>query len=976
MQHKIHIIILLVGMMLFGFSTTAISQAKLPAPSPMAPSVIIYTGNVTIEPNGTIQGTNPGSIPISVSGNTYTFNGQINGSLTILRSGAIVNGQNFSLVTKSSKTFAAMALENATNVQVLNFNLSYGGPNFGVFLNNTSKDFLNHIIEIGYYVGFQVLNYTQNINISNSQGFDSFVSLATGVSPSGSPSDFASTSSNITIYNFTSDFSEVGILIATQYSSIIDSSLSQFFAGGIFSAANNTLFSGNKINVTYSDSGFITATGISGLTFHNVSFMNNIIRDNAPTSPSTTLISYQNISGEISGNTINANASGKQVTAVNVVNGMVSVSGNTINITNAGHIAALNTTGLTFSGGSYNVLDNRISISGQNATGIGTENPGLSSGDTTTDATVSGNTLNIHVSSGYGILMNTTGSMISNNAVYMNTTYGFIFAIAINGFNNSIIGNDVTLFLYNSSTLLATGIGNITGLDGYFGNLSINDNSISLEFSSVAFFKNNEFEGVSYQSSSAENLSINGNTITEPMYFGLAGLPAIYVVIKGGIQISDNLVNASGGILALGNDSTISFNNVTFMNPGIGFGGAYSVVNNALILDNTLNCLFDGSFSIAGDLQNNVTIEGNYFYGNLINIGLGGGVSNSTIYHNDFFNASAIPIELANYGSGPNTNISLNAPYPIGGNYYAGFAGTDLYSGPLQNIKGADGIFDTNYTAKYDPGNVDKYPLAKPWLRPQFIIHESGLLNGAVWSATFNGQTKTSDQSTISFNIVNATYQTYSFSYSSVFGYVGHGSGTYQYTGSNSSSYAATYVPVYTVNFTESGLPAGSTWQISINGILKNITGTYLDIAVNNGTSISYNVRNSTFYYATVGSGQFVVSKNTTVSIEFDHYAYITGSVSPSGAIITVNGEKVNVTNGKFNATLAGGSYEVIVTDNGFSTYYKNISLSPGQSLVLNVSLAKASSTPLLYFYVAIGGIGAVVLIVVAMYFIRKPGKP
>lgn len=80
--------------------------------------------------------------------------------------------------------------------------------------------------------------------------------------------------------------------------------MTHFFADGIFSAAYNTLFSGNRINVTDSYSGFTTENSIPGMTLHNISFKNNVVWSNASSSTSTILISYKNVSGDISGNTI------------------------------------------------------------------------------------------------------------------------------------------------------------------------------------------------------------------------------------------------------------------------------------------------------------------------------------------------------------------------------------------------------------------------------------------------------------------------------------------------------------------------------------------------------------------------------------------------------------------------------------------------------------------------------------------------
>lgn len=676
------------------------------------------------------------------------------------------------------------------------------------------------------------------------------------------------------------------------------------------------------------------------MTLHNISFKNNVVWSNASSSTSTALISYKNVSGDISGNTIIANASGKQVSAIGLINGAVTVSNNKVNLTNVGQAVSLYSTGVSLSGGTYLVAGNQLNISGQNATGIGASNALASTGVSTTGATVSGNLLDMQVGGGYGILMNTTGSVISGNSVHMNTTYGSITAIGINGFNDSIDSNNVTFGFYMANPPSATGIGNPSILPGYFGNLSINSNVISFEFPKVSLFNCNNFEGISYQSGSAKNISITGNLITEPIYFGLGGPTVILVIINSGIEISNNMINASGGITALGNNTVVSFNNITFINPGIAFWGTYSVDSNALILDNTLNCLLDGTFNIDEDLQNNATIEGNYFYGNPIGIALTGGVSNTIIYHNDFFNPSAVPIEVATFGLGPNLNISLNAPYPVGGNYDAGFTSTDIYSGPLQNIKGAGGILDTNYTSKYDTGNVDKYPLAKPWLRPQITIRETGLLNGAIWSATFNGQTKTSASDMISFNLVNATYQTYSHSYSSVSGYVGGGSGAYDFTGGNGTTYTASYIPIYKVNFTESGLPTGSTWEITVNGSLHNVSGTYFEFAVNNGSSISYAIKNTTTYYASTGTGQFLVTGNTTVNIVFRHYAYLVGKLLPSASGITVNGEKVNATNGQFNVSLN--------------------------------RIGSSGLSPSLYEYIGIGSVVAVLLSVGAYIFRRE----
>jgi nitrous oxidase accessory protein NosD len=56
--------------------------------------------------------------------------------------------------------------------------------------------------------------------------------------------------------------------------------------------------------------------------------------------------------------------------------------------------------------------------------------------------------------------------------------------------------------------------------------------------------------------------------------------------------------------------------------------------------------------------------------------------------------------------------------YPSGGNYWSDYNGTDLYSGPYQNITGSDGIGDTPYSPPKMNGNEDHYPLMQPWTGP------------------------------------------------------------------------------------------------------------------------------------------------------------------------------------------------------------------------------------------------------------------
>lgn len=78
----------------------------------------------------------------------------------------------------------------------------------------------------------------------------------------------------------------------------------------------------------------------------------------------------------------------------------------------------------------------------------------------------------------------------------------------------------------------------------------------------------------------------------------------------------------------------------------------------------------------------------------------------NAFYHNNFLDY----VQPADIWSGAGSN-TLDDGYPCGGNYWSGYNGTDLYSGPSQNETGNDGIGDTPYVL--DANNIDHYPLVK-----------------------------------------------------------------------------------------------------------------------------------------------------------------------------------------------------------------------------------------------------------------------
>jgi peptide/nickel transport system substrate-binding protein len=77
------------------------------------------------------------------------------------------------------------------------------------------------------------------------------------------------------------------------------------------------------------------------------------------------------------------------------------------------------------------------------------------------------------------------------------------------------------------------------------------------------------------------------------------------------------------------------------------------------------------------------------------------------VYNNNFVN-NTVQVSLAE-------SVDFwNMDYPVCGNYWSNYNGTDLYSGAYQNETGSDGIGDTGYIISTE--NVDHYPLTDPWI--------------------------------------------------------------------------------------------------------------------------------------------------------------------------------------------------------------------------------------------------------------------
>lgn len=267
-----------------------------------------------------------------------------------------------------------------------------------------------------------------------------------------------------------------------------------------------------------------------------------------------------------------------------------------------------------------------------------------------------------------GILVSGIYNDIEDNDIN-NNSYGIRLE---GGYDNNIQRNKIH---YNDIDGVYVNSDSVTFLENkYFNN---NYGIFLLSSRSNHIFKNNHFWGDSIYSvgvGTANNLIVHNNTFES---FG----SGIILGTSTGTKISNNKLTAGSGIV-LGDSfqhGEVFNNNITSCTYGI----KLSKSNFNILKNNTIMSNWNG-LSIDSYSEYN-TIYRNYIINNF----------NQT-FNYDF------------------ENNSLDAGYPVGGNYWSDYAGIDLFSGPSQDIPGSDGIGDTPpYVV--DADSQDNYPLMAPW---------------------------------------------------------------------------------------------------------------------------------------------------------------------------------------------------------------------------------------------------------------------
>jgi parallel beta-helix repeat protein len=169
-------------------------------------------------------------------------------------------------------------------------------------------------------------------------------------------------------------------------------------------------------------------------------------------------------------------------------------------------------------------------------------------------------------------------------------------------------------------------------------------------------------------------------------------------------NVNGGTVPLDAGEVILANCTNVVVENQFFDDTSVGLVVAFSynniIVNNLLVYNHTGFSGYNHAIWVQNSENN--TIANNLFSDNLNALRLSLS-RNNRIYHNAFINSTGWQvIESAR----PN---QWDLGYPIGGNYWDDYKGSDDLSGPDQDKPGSDGIGDTPYHV-YDV-SWDNYPL-------------------------------------------------------------------------------------------------------------------------------------------------------------------------------------------------------------------------------------------------------------------------
>jgi hypothetical protein len=300
---------------------------------------------------------------------------------------------------------------------------------------------------------------------------------------------------------------------------------------------------------------------------------------------------------------------------------------------------------------------------------------------------------------------------------------------------------------------------------------------------------------------------------------------------------------------------------------------------------------------------------------------------------------------------------------PSGASWYVNITesnGTKYLSGPISGSSYSFSLTNGSYTYKiasanriYEPsilssiltvdGSTVSIPVAFSEVLYSVQFTENGLPSGVSWYVNITESNGTKylsgpiSGSSYSFSLTNGSY-TYKIATSNKIYAPTLISAAFTVDGSTLAIPTTFTVVKYNVTIQETGLPSGTEWNLTFNGLTYHLTNSSYVFQLPNGT-YAYQIPAEPGY--TVSSGIFTVSgKPLSINVVFIKNATVFVKVSPSSAAFYINGIEHKLSSGSLTLSLAPGSYFVNASESGYYSY-TNLFTFGSSVYYINITLVK-----------------------------------
>lgn len=205
----------------------------------------------------------------------------------------------------------------------------------------------------------------------------------------------------------------------------------------------------------------------------------------------------------------------------------------------------------------------------------------------------------------------------------------------------------------------------------------------------------------------------------------------------------------------------------------------------------------------------------------------------------------------------------------------------------------------------------------------QVTFMQTGQPAGLIWSVNLNGDVKTSTGNAISYMKDNGTYDYYITGHSH---YTATPSaGTILVYGADATESVTFVNTTYSIVFIVSGLPSGSHWGATVNGVIQTTDSSTMHVMRTNGT-YTYSIAPPAGYNANPSNGTLLLlGSDVTIEVQFTEKTYpvqfeVKGLPSGMEWGVTFDGQDFNTTTSSISFDVVNGAYNYsVATVSGYT---------------------------------------------------------